>query len=73
MIPKGVHEFMVGATISIDGVLADFPTPILTNIFREPTREALIEIHRIVSVDLASVVLNLVGGCHIHLPLTMDT
>ena len=62
---------MIGATISANIFLADLPTPILTNINREQTREALIDLHRLISVNAASVVSNLGGGRHRHLVLTM--
>ena len=61
------------ATCSIEGVLADFPTPILPNIGGEPTREGLIEIHRLVSGNAAYVLSNLGGGRHGHLALTMTS
>ena len=46
---------MAGATISVKGVLADFPTPILPKIGGEPTREGLIDLHQLVSDNAASV------------------
>ena len=62
---------MAGAMSSVEGVLANFPTPILPNIGGEPTREVLIEIHRLISGNAASVALNIGGGRHGHLALTM--
>ena len=62
---------MAGATRSVKGVLVEFPTPILPKIGGEPTREGLSNLHRLVSVNMASVVLNLGGGRHRHLALTM--
>ena len=53
---------MVGATSSVEGVLADFLTPILLNIGGEPIRERLINIHRLVSGSAASMALKLGGG-----------
>ena len=58
-IRKIVQYDMVGAKISIEGVLSDFPTLILTNIIREPTKEGRIDLHRLVSGNESSVVLNL--------------
>ena len=62
---------MAGATSSVEGVLADFPIPILPKIVGEPTREALIDLHRILISNAASIVSNLGGGHHDHLALTM--
>ena len=56
---------------SVEGVLADFPTPILPKIGGEPTREGLIDIHRLISVNSASMASNIGGGLHGHLALTM--
>ena len=58
-------------TSSIKGVLVDFPTPILPNIGKELTREALIDLHQLISVNAESVASNLGGGRHRHLTLTM--
>ena len=62
---------MTGAASRIEGVLADFLTPILPKIGIEPTREGLIKIHRFISGNTASVASNLGGGRHKHLALTM--
>ena len=62
---------MMGETISSEGVLEDFLTRILPKIVGKPTREALIELHIIISVNLVSVALNLGGGCHGHMLLMM--
>ena len=62
---------MVGGTSSIKGVIAELPTHILPKIERELTREVLIDQHRLISGNAASVVLNLGGGCHKHIALTM--
>ena len=60
---------MVGATSSIKGALADFPTPILPNSGVELTREALINLHPLVSGNTVYVASNL-GECrHGHLTL----
>ena len=45
MIPPRVQKNMVWATISVEGVLVDFPTPILLKNLVEPTRDALINLH----------------------------
>ena len=60
----------MGATGSINGVLEDFTAPILPNIGGEPTREALINLHRLIIGNMASMALNLGGGWHGHLTLT---
>ena len=56
---------------SVERVLANFPTTILLNIGGGQTREGLIEIHRLVSGDVASVLSNLGGIRHGHLALTI--
>ena len=67
----GVHNFMSGHTTSVEGVMTEFPTPILPKIAREPTREALIELNRLLSSNAASVTYNLRGGIYAHLELAM--
>ena len=62
---------MLGETNSIEGVLMEFLTPILPKIGGDPTREALINLHQLISGNAASMVSNLVGGHHRHLALTM--
>ena len=62
---------MAGATISVEGVLAYFPTPIIPKIDGERTREGFIKIHQLISENAASVASNLGGGQHGHLTLTM--
>ena len=62
---------MAEATSISNGFLLYLPTPILPNIVRESTREALIDIHRLISGNAASIVLNLVGGHNRHLALTI--
>ena len=49
----------------------DFLAPILTKIKGETAREAMINLNRLVSINEASVALNLGGGQHRHLVLTM--
>ena len=61
---------MAGTTRSVEGILADFLTPILPNIGREPTIEVLIKLHRLISGNMVSVALNLVGGRRGNLMLT---
>ena len=62
---------MKGATNSVKAVLADFPSPKITNTGRKTTREALIDLHQLLSGSSVSVELNLGGVRHIHLALTM--
>ena len=62
---------MAGETRSVEGVLADFLTPILPKVNRERTREELIDIHRLISGNAASVASILGGVLHRHLELTM--
>ena len=62
---------MTGKTSSVEGVLADFLTPILLKIESYQTREGLIDIYRLVSGNAAYVPSNLKGGWHRHLALTM--
>ena len=62
---------MAGAKSSVEGVLAYFQTPILPKIGREPTRKGLINIHRLISDNAASVASNFGGVRHGHLGLMM--
>ena len=62
---------MAEETSSVEGVLANFSTPVHPNIIREPTREGLIYIHRLINGNTASVVSNLRGGQHGHLAFKM--
>ena len=62
---------MAGETSSVEGFLADFLTPILPETDVEPTREGLIDLHPLVSWNAESVALNIRGGRHGHLTLTM--
>ena len=64
---------MMGATSSSEGVLADFPTPILPKIGGEPTIEGLIKLHQFVGENVSSVLSNLGGGRHKHLALMMTS
>ena len=64
---------MSGATTSVEGVFADFLTPILLNIEGETTREGLIKLHELVSGNAAPMSLNLGGGRHRHLVLTLTS
>ena len=63
---------MAETYISAEGVLAEFPMPILPNIGGETTREALIELYRLISGNAASMASNLGGGRHEHLALAMN-
>ena len=62
---------MAGETSSVEGFLANVPTLVHPNINREPTREGLINIHRLINGNTASVVSNLRGAQHGHLALIM--
>ena len=64
---------MARSTISFKGFLADFSILIHPKIFREPTREALIGLHCILSSDATYVVSTVCRGSHSHLALTMAT
>ena len=64
---------MPWGTSRVKVVLADFLTPILLKIHREPTREGLIDIHQLIGGNMASVALNLGGGQHRHLALSMTS
>ena len=59
------------ATYSFEGILADFLTSILPKIVREPTREAIINLHRLISGNALSGKSNLVEGHHGQLELMM--
>ena len=72
-ISPRVRDIIVGVTSSVEVVPADFLTPILPKIIGELTREGLINIHRLVSGNVASVASNLIGGQHGHLALTMKS
>ena len=61
---------MSGTTTSVKGVLADLPPPIIPKIGREPIIEALIELHRLISVNVASVASDIRGGRNRHITLT---
>ena len=64
---------MVEAISSVEGVLEDFPTPILPKIGVEPTREGPIDLHRLVSGNTAYVASNFRGGRHEDLMLMMTS
>ena len=68
----GARNFRAGSTSSIKGVLVDLLTPTISNIIREPAREALIDIHFIISSNAESSVSDLGGGRHDHLASTMS-
>ena len=62
---------MTGSTISAEGVLTDLPKLILPNIVGEPKSEALIDIHKIIRSNAASISSNIGGGRQGHLALMM--
>ena len=62
---------MAGTTIIVEGVLTDLPMTILPNIYGEPTREGIIDLHQFISRNAASMASNLGGGQHGHLTLMM--
>ena len=62
---------MAETTSSVKRVLADFSTPIIPNIVGDPMIEVLIELHCLISINMASVASNLRGGRNGHLALTM--
>ena len=62
---------MVWTTSSVEGVLTDFPTPILPKIGGEPTREVLIDLHQFISGKLVYVASNPGEGRNGRLALTM--
>ena len=62
---------MTDTANSVKAFLTDFLTPILPNIVGELTRESLINIHRLISGNIESVMLNLGGGWNGHLVLTI--
>ena len=64
---------MAGTTTSAKGVLADFPTPILSKIRGEPTGEGLIELNLSISGNAASVSSNLGGARNGHVALTLTS
>ena len=53
--PHQEREKMAGAKIISEGVFTDFLTPIIPKIGREPTIEALIELHQLISGNVPSV------------------
>ena len=65
-IPPRARDEITGATISTKEFLMDFPTPIILKIGGEPTREALIGLHRSISGNVASVASKLRGGWNGH-------
>ena len=71
LIPPRVRYIILGETSRVEGVLADLPTPILPKIGGELTIESLKDLHILVSGNAAYVALNLGGGEHGHLTLTM--
>ena len=66
-----MQDEIAEATKSVGGFLADFPTPILPKIDREPTIKGLIDIYKLISGNAASMASNLGRGQHGHFALTM--
>ena len=69
--PTRVRDIMTGETSSIKEFHVNLSTPILPNIRGEPTREGLIDLHRLVGGNTEFVLSNLGGGWYGHLALTM--
>ena len=65
-----MRDVIAGAKTSVEGFLANFPSPILLKIDWELTIQRIIDLHRLISGNAASVSLNLKGGRHEHLALT---
>ena len=55
LIQPIVQEKMARTNSSVKGFLADFLTPIIPKIGRDPAREELIKIHRLTSGNAVSV------------------
>ena len=55
LIPPILQEKMEGITNSVEGLFTDFTTPIITKIVGEMMREALIELHRMISGNNALI------------------
>ena len=70
-IQTRVWEYFSWEKSSVEGVLTDFPTPILPKIGGEPKIEGLIHLHRLISGNVASMASNLGVGWHGHLALTI--
>eukprot|EP00978_Attheya_sp_CCMP212_P041797 scaffold244333_cov33-Attheya_sp.AAC.1 len=62
---------MVTNLTSVNGITTDFPHPVLTKIHGEPTRKALVKMHKSLCENEAAVTSNLGGGNHGHLALLM--
>ena len=71
--PPKVIAIIAGEISSVKEVLSELPIPILTKIGLEPTREALIDLHLLVSGNAAYIASNLGGGCPGHLALTLTS
>ena len=69
--PPRVQDNMVGTVNNTNGVFVDFLTPVLLKIGGDLTREALIELHQLISGNSASVVSNIGRVRYGHLALTM--
>ena len=64
---------MAGKPFSVKGLLADFLISILPKVGEERTREGLINLHRLVSGNTASMASNLGGGRRGYLALTIKS
>ena len=62
--PPRLQENMSGTVKNVEGVLTNFLMPILPNVTRESKRESLINIHRLISGDMASMESKVGGGWH---------
>ena len=63
---------MASPNMSVDGITADFPKPILTKNAGDPNREHLILLYKELAANAASVPSNLGGGNHGHLALMLS-
>eukprot|EP00978_Attheya_sp_CCMP212_P008919 scaffold21039_cov30-Attheya_sp.AAC.2 len=62
---------MVTTSTSVNRITADLPHPILIHIHGEPTRKALVKMHKRLCENAAAVTSNLGSGNHGHLALLM--
>lgn len=57
---------------TVDQITNAFPTPILPKIGGEPTREPILNIHRLLCQNASAIPTSLGGGNHGHLALTLN-
>jgi hypothetical protein len=62
---------MVTISTSVDGITADFPHPFLKQIHGEPTRKALVKMHKSLCENAAAVTSNQGGGNYGQIALLM--